>query len=124
MFSHSAGMLFVSAGGEGATAREVLRHQSVEKVVMVDIDKVCECGGGEGCTAVRQTYVCSCKLMQRVLHAHNPSQSAAASVLAAQGTCVLPEHWISWCHQHQPSGFKSMLCRLLMHTRLHGADAG
>lgn len=29
------------AGGEGATAREVLRHKSVEKVVMVDIDKVC-----------------------------------------------------------------------------------
>lgn len=28
------------AGGEGATAREVLRHKSVEKVVMVDIDKV------------------------------------------------------------------------------------
>jgi hypothetical protein len=29
-----------AAGGEGATAREVLRHKSVEKVVMVDIDKV------------------------------------------------------------------------------------
>lgn len=28
------------AGGEGATAREVLRHKSVEKLVMVDIDKV------------------------------------------------------------------------------------
>ncbi len=28
------------AGGEGATAREVLRHKSVEQVVMVDIDKV------------------------------------------------------------------------------------
>jgi spermidine synthase len=27
-------------GGEGATAREVLRHTTVEKVVMVDIDKV------------------------------------------------------------------------------------
>ena len=27
------------AGGEGATAREVLRHQSVEEVIMVDIDK-------------------------------------------------------------------------------------
>ena len=27
-------------GGEGATAREVLRHKSVEKVVMVDIDQV------------------------------------------------------------------------------------
>lgn len=30
----------VAAGGEGATAREVLRHKSVEKVVMVDIDQV------------------------------------------------------------------------------------
>jgi spermidine synthase len=28
------------SGGEGATAREVLRHPSVEQVVMVDIDKV------------------------------------------------------------------------------------
>lgn len=28
------------AGGEGATAREVLRHKTVEKLVMVDIDKV------------------------------------------------------------------------------------
>lgn len=28
------------AGGEGATAREVLRHKSVEEVIMVDIDKV------------------------------------------------------------------------------------
>lgn len=28
------------AAGEGATAREALRHRSVEKVVMVDIDKV------------------------------------------------------------------------------------
>lgn len=31
------------AGGEGATAREVLRHSSVEKCVMVDIDEdVCK----------------------------------------------------------------------------------
>lgn len=29
-----------SAGGEGATAREVLRHKSVTKLVMVDIDEV------------------------------------------------------------------------------------
>lgn len=32
--------VLLPAGGEGATAREVLRHKSVEKVVMVDIDKV------------------------------------------------------------------------------------
>lgn len=31
--------VFVGGGGEGATVREVLRHKSVEKVVMVDIDK-------------------------------------------------------------------------------------
>ena len=30
----------LATGGEGATAREVLRHKSVEKCVMVDIDKV------------------------------------------------------------------------------------
>lgn len=28
-----------AAGGEGATAREVLKHASVEKCVMVDIDE-------------------------------------------------------------------------------------
>ncbi|KAK9815705.1 hypothetical protein WJX72_008341 [[Myrmecia] bisecta] len=32
--------VFVCGGGEGATVREVLRHKSVERVVMVDIDKV------------------------------------------------------------------------------------
>jgi thermospermine synthase len=32
--------VFIMGGGEGATAREVLRHKSVEHVVMVDIDKV------------------------------------------------------------------------------------
>lgn len=32
--------VYVGGGGEGATIREVLRHKSVEKVVMVDIDEV------------------------------------------------------------------------------------
>lgn len=32
--------VFVMGGGEGATVREILRHKSVEQVVMVDIDKV------------------------------------------------------------------------------------
>jgi spermidine synthase len=32
--------VFIGGGGELATAREVLRHKSVEKVVMVDLDKV------------------------------------------------------------------------------------
>ena len=32
-------VVFVAGGGEGATIREVLRHRSVEKVVMVDIDR-------------------------------------------------------------------------------------
>uniref|UniRef100_A0A0G4FVS8 thermospermine synthase n=1 Tax=Chromera velia CCMP2878 TaxID=1169474 RepID=A0A0G4FVS8_9ALVE len=31
--------VFIGGGGEGATAREVLRHTGVERVVMVDIDK-------------------------------------------------------------------------------------
>eukprot|EP01098_Paradermamoeba_levis_P016097 TRINITY_DN847_c0_g1_i1.p1 TRINITY_DN847_c0_g1~~TRINITY_DN847_c0_g1_i1.p1 ORF type:complete len:337 (+),score=127.21 TRINITY_DN847_c0_g1_i1:43-1011(+) len=30
--------VYILGGGEGATLREILRHQSVEKVVMVDID--------------------------------------------------------------------------------------
>ena len=31
--------VFIAGGGEGATAREVLSHPAVEKVVMVDLDK-------------------------------------------------------------------------------------
>lgn len=31
--------VFIAGGGEGATLREVLRHKSVEKAVMVDIDE-------------------------------------------------------------------------------------
>jgi spermidine synthase len=30
--------VFIAGGGEGATAREVLRHRSVQQVVMVDLD--------------------------------------------------------------------------------------
>ena len=32
--------VFIGGGGELATAREVLRHKSVDKVVMVDLDEV------------------------------------------------------------------------------------
>ena len=32
--------VFIAGGGEGATAREVLRHASVERCLMVDIDRV------------------------------------------------------------------------------------
>lgn len=32
--------VFIMGGGEGSTAREALRHKSVKKVVMCDIDKV------------------------------------------------------------------------------------
>ncbi len=31
--------VFIAGGGEGATAREILRHQTIESVVMVDIDE-------------------------------------------------------------------------------------
>merc|ERR1719491_2588639 len=31
--------VYIGGGGEGSTAREVLRHKSVEKCIMVDIDK-------------------------------------------------------------------------------------
>lgn len=33
--------VFIGGGGEGATAREVLRFKSVQKLTMVDIDKIC-----------------------------------------------------------------------------------
>ncbi len=40
MFLHpNPAKVLVIGGGEGATIREVLRHNSVERVVMVDIDK-------------------------------------------------------------------------------------
>ena len=32
--------VYIGGGGELATAREILRHKSVEKCVMVDLDKV------------------------------------------------------------------------------------
>jgi len=32
--------VFIGGGGETATAREILKHKSVEKVVMVDLDKL------------------------------------------------------------------------------------
>ena len=41
MMAHGAPKtVFIGGGGEGATAREVLRWKSVEKVVMVDLDEV------------------------------------------------------------------------------------
>jgi spermidine synthase len=40
MITHpKAETVFIAGGGEGATLREVLAHSTVEKVVMVDIDK-------------------------------------------------------------------------------------
>jgi spermidine synthase len=36
---HSPKTIFIGGGGEGATAREILRHKTVERVVMVDIDE-------------------------------------------------------------------------------------
>jgi thermospermine synthase len=40
MMSHpNPKRVFIGGGGEGATLREVLRHKSVEKCVMVDIDE-------------------------------------------------------------------------------------
>lgn len=33
--------VFIGGGGEGATSREILKHKSIEEVVMVDIDQVC-----------------------------------------------------------------------------------
>ena len=35
----SPGRVFIAGGGEGATAREVLRHATVSQVVMVDLDR-------------------------------------------------------------------------------------
>lgn len=32
--------MFIMGGGEGSAAREALRHKSMEKVVMCDIDEV------------------------------------------------------------------------------------
>ena len=41
MIAHPAPRaVFIAGGGEGATAREALRHKSVERVVMVDLDEL------------------------------------------------------------------------------------
>jgi spermidine synthase len=40
MFSHpNPESVFIAGGGEGATLREVLKHKSVKRAVMVDLDK-------------------------------------------------------------------------------------
>ena len=40
MFSHkSPRSVYIAGGGEGATLREVLRHETVEEAVMVDLDE-------------------------------------------------------------------------------------
>lgn len=36
---HAPGQVFIGGGGEGATLREVLRHPSVKRAVMVDLDR-------------------------------------------------------------------------------------
>ena len=40
LFWHSPKSIFIMGGGEGSTAREILQHKTVEKVVMCDIDEV------------------------------------------------------------------------------------
>ncbi len=37
---YSPRTIFIMGGGEGSTAREILRHKTVEKVIMCDIDEV------------------------------------------------------------------------------------
>lgn len=39
-FVHSPKTVFIMGGGEGSAAREVLRHNTVQRVVMCDIDQV------------------------------------------------------------------------------------
>jgi spermidine synthase len=40
-FDHSSPRtIFIMGGGEGSTAREILRHKTAEKVTMCDIDEV------------------------------------------------------------------------------------
>ena len=40
IFICSPKTVFIMGGGEGSTAREALKHKSVDKVVMCDIDQV------------------------------------------------------------------------------------
>ncbi|KAL4586817.1 hypothetical protein LXL04_011461 [Taraxacum kok-saghyz] len=39
-FFHSPKAMFKMRGGEGSTAREALKHKSIEKVIMCDIDQL------------------------------------------------------------------------------------
>ncbi|KAJ4708800.1 Thermospermine synthase [Melia azedarach] len=40
LLHHSPKTVFIMGGGEGSTAREVLKHRDIEKAVMCDIDRV------------------------------------------------------------------------------------
>lgn len=49
--------LALPPGGEGSTAREVLRHKSVEQCVMVDIDEVCSQNGRANGASARPRFM-------------------------------------------------------------------
>lgn len=92
--------LITAVGGEGATAREVLRHKSVEKVVMVDIDKV-----GFSWIAESSAGLLRCTPLHTFAQAAAVQQASGRQARHCAGSCSkapLP------C---RPSSCRVLLCR-------------
>lgn len=88
LFSASQKQTGTGAGGEGATAREVLRHKSVEEVVMVDIDKVHIAQNAlhfllcNHILPVDTAFSASLLVLQHDSHCSNPNHVCVATVVA------------------------------------------
>lgn len=95
--------LITAVGGEGATAREVLRHKSVEKVVMVDIDKVGFSWIGKAVQGCYAAHLCT------------PLHTFAQAAAVQQASGRQARHCAGSCSKAplpcRPSGCRVLLCR-------------
>ena len=86
--------VFICGGGEGATAREVLRHRGVERVVMVDIDKaraerrLACCGAG----AAMHAAALAAAVRALCQHPDGNGRAAAAQGPPAGGLAAVMAH--------------------------------
>ena len=97
--------IYALAGGEGATVREVLRHKSVEKVIMCDIDQVGGQAGLEpsGSAGLHDQVHADAWQMRPMLR--QSSSSSSRGVWAGRGSggstpcsciCTIPQICAGW----------------------------
>lgn len=88
-YNHLNGKSDSGAGGEGATAREVLRHKSVEEVVMVDIDKVLVITGLMYCVLANM-------IGHHIQHSHSSNGAHDMTAAAATAAMSILQLWVAW----------------------------